>query len=353
MATKAWIVRRHESRFAEGLEQSPTLMVWRGLGSQGPPRSAGRLKPGRGRHGERISAQEPVDSAPMAITGEADTSTQDAVHLASSQRRPDSPRARSRLIWAFAVRDLRARFTATRLGLLWTLIVPLATVLIYSTVFSVIFRAQAPPMGNGEPGVFAVWFFVGLVAWNAFAQATGGAMGSILGMGAMLQKVSIPAYVPVLAAVTTILIEKVLEVSVLLLVLMFFTNVGWTWLTYPLVFVATGLFGAGLGYCLAVAMVYFRDTGQIFGIMLQLWFFLTPIMYPIEMIPEDWNGVPLRALFSFNPMTHFVEISRDLLYDLTLPTLGSVAYGLAWVAVAAAAAFLVHRRFGRDVGEAV
>ncbi|MCU0283624.1 MAG: ABC transporter permease [Candidatus Nanopelagicales bacterium] len=289
----------------------------------------------------------------MASTLETGTSTPEAGLNTFSQRRQDSPRARARLIWAFALRDLRARFTATRLGLLWTLIVPLATVLIYSTVFSVIFRAQAPPMGNGEPGVFAVWFFVGLVAWNVFAQATGGAMGSILGMGAMLQKVSIPAFVPVLASVTTILIEKMLEVSVLLLVLLVFLNVGWTWLLYPLVFVATGVFAAGLGYCLAVAMVHFRDTGQIFGIMLQLWFFLTPIMYPIEMIPEDWNGVPLQSLFALNPMTHFVEISRDLLYDLTLPTLGSVTYALVWMAVALGGAVLVHRRYGRDVSEAI
>ena len=57
----------------------------------------------------------------------------------------------------------KARFTATSLGLVWTLLVPLATVVIYSTVFSTIFRAQAPPMGNGHDGVFAVWFFVGLV----------------------------------------------------------------------------------------------------------------------------------------------------------------------------------------------
>ena len=89
--------------------------------------------------------------------------------------RQTSPRARARLIWAFAVRDLRARFTATSLGLIWALVVPLATVLIYSTVFAVIFRAQAPPMGNGHDGVFAVWFFCGLVTCGTSSRiATGG-----------------------------------------------------------------------------------------------------------------------------------------------------------------------------------
>ena len=262
-------------------------------------------------------------------------------------------RARLRLIWAFAVRDLRARFTATRLGLVWTLIVPLATVIIYSVVFSVIFRGQAPPMGNGHTPVFAVWFFVGLVTWNVFSQSTTGAMGSILGMGSMLQKVAIPAYVPVLSAVTTIVIEKVLEASVMLLSLLIFLNVGWTWLLYPFIFVLTGLFAAGLGYCLAVANVHFRDTGQIFAIVLQMWFFLTPIMYTVDMIPEDYNGIPLRSLLAVNPMTEFVDIARALLYDLTLPPLWSVLYAGLWTALMVGAAVLVHRRFGQDISEAI
>jgi len=269
------------------------------------------------------------------------------------QSRQGSLRSRGRLIWAFAVRDLRARFTATSLGLVWTLIVPLATVIIYSLVFSTIFRAQAPPMGNGHSGVFAAWFFVGLVTWNVFAQSSSGAMGSILGMGPMLQKVAIPAYVPVLSSVLTIVIEKVLEATVMLLVLLVFLNVGWTWLLYPLVFVATGLFAAGLGYCLAVANVYFRDTGQIFGIVLQLWFFLTPIMYTVDMIPETAHGLPLRSLLAVNPITEFVGIARALLYDLTLPPLWAVLYVAAWTIGAVALATLVHRRYGQDISEAI
>ena len=150
------------------------------------------------------------------------------------QARQTSPRARARLIWAFAIRDLRARFTATSLGLLWTLIVPIATVIIYSTVFSVIFRAQAPPMGNGSNGVFAAWFFVGLVVWNVFSQITTGGMGSILAMGPMLQKVFIPSYVPVLASAVTLAVEKLIETGVMLLVLLLLQNVGWTWLSVSL-----------------------------------------------------------------------------------------------------------------------
>ena len=81
----------------------------------------------------------------------------------------------------------------------------------------------------------------------------------------------------------------------MLFFLVAYRNVGWTWLLYPVIFVGTAVFASAYGYILAVAHVHFRDTAQIFGIVMQLWFFLTPIMYPIEMIPEETNGIPLRG----------------------------------------------------------
>jgi len=272
----------------------------------------------------------------------------------SVSRGSDSHSLRSRwpLIWSFAQRDLKARFTVTALGLLWTLLVPLATVLIYSVVFSVIFRAQAPPMGNGQ-SVFAAWFFCGLVTWNVFSQISGSGMGSIVGMGAMLQKVYIPSYVPVISAGVSVGIERLLEAGVMLLVMLVFLNVGWTWLFYPFVLLLLGVFAMSLGYLLAVANVHFRDTGQIFAIVTQMWFFLTPIMYPLDLIPEQWHGLPLRDFFLLNPMTSFVNMSRDLVYGLQLPSALSVAYAAAWTAGALVLALVVFRRYGRDVSEAI
>lgn len=263
-----------------------------------------------------------------------------------------SARARFRLIWSFAQRDLKARFTATSLGLLWTLIVPLATVVIYSVVFSVIFRAQAPAMGNGKT-VFAAWFFCGLVTWNIFSQISNTGMASILNMGAMMQKVYIPSYVPVISSGLSIGIERLLEAGVMLLVMLLFLNIGWTWLLYPFVVAVVAAFAMAVGYMLAVSIVYLRDTGQIFAIFTQLWFFLTPIMYPLDLIPEDWHGIPLRELFYLNPMTSFVNISRDLVYSLQLPSLGAVLYALAWTAAALVGARVVYLRWGQDVSESI
>lgn len=260
--------------------------------------------------------------------------------------------ADARLIWSFAIRDLKARFTATALGLLWTLIVPIATVVIYSIVFSVIFRAQAPPMGNGK-SLFAAWFFCGLVTWNIFSLISSTAMNSILNMGSMMQKVYIPSYVPVISAGISIGIERLLEAGVMLLLMLILLNVGWTWLLYPFIIALVALFAISLGYILAVALVHFRDTGQIYAIVSQMWFFLTPIMYPLDLIPVDYHGIPLQDLFKLNPMTSFVAISRDLVYGLQLPSAASVAYAVAWTLAVMLLARLVYAKWGRDVSEAI
>ena len=261
--------------------------------------------------------------------------------------------ARVRLITTFAVRNLRARYTASNLGLLWALIVPLATVLIYSIVFSAVFRGEPPPMGNGRQGVYALWFFCGLVTWTTFAQGTNSALSSIIGMGPMMQKIYIPAYIPSASATLSVVMEKCLEAFVMLCAMAVYGNVGWTWLLYPFIFAEVAVFAASVGFVLAVAQVHFRDTAHMYSIVVQLMFFLTPVMYPLSRIPEQWNGIPLQSILSLNPLAGFVEISRDLVYSTQLPPLTTVMYGALWTTAVVALAVIVHRRWGRDVNEFV
>ena len=106
--------------------------------------------------------------APRAITLPPLASS---VRGRSTARRGWSIWAYRSLIWNFTQRDLKARYKGTALGWAWSLVVPLATLLIYTLVFSVIFRAEPPDFGNGEPGIFPVWLFGGLIAWNFLAQS--------------------------------------------------------------------------------------------------------------------------------------------------------------------------------------
>lgn len=191
------------------------------------------------------------------------------------------------------------------------------------------------------------------MTWNIFSQIANAGMSSLLNMGAMLQKVYIPSWIPAISSGLSIGIERLLEAGVMLAFMLALLNVGWTWVLYPLVLVVVAVFAMSLGYILSVSIVYLRDTGQIFAIFTQLWFFLTPIMYPLDLIPTEWHGVPLRDLFLLNPMTSFVGMSRSLVYELSLPSLGAVLYSLGWTAATVLAARLVYKRWGRDVSEAI
>lgn len=255
------------------------------------------------------------------------------------------------LIWNFARRDLNARFKGTALGWLWSLVVPLATLMIYSVVFAVIFRATPPAFGSGRQGNFTVWLWAGLIAWSMFANSLNTAIGSLLGAGPLLKKIYFPAYTPVLGSVIAVLIQSAIELGVLLVVLAALGNVSWTWLLVPLWLGLFIVFISSVSIALSVLNVHFRDLAHIIGVAIQLFFYLSPIIYTIQIIPERWRGIPMRQFISANPLTQFIQIFRDLTYGLTPGALHAWAYIIVWTLAMAGIAMLVYRARGRDLSE--
>jgi ABC-type polysaccharide/polyol phosphate export permease len=257
------------------------------------------------------------------------------------------------LIWNFTQRDLKARYKGTFLGWAWSLVVPLATLLIYTLVFSVIFRAEPPDFGNGEPGIFPVWLFGGLIAWTFLAQSIQLGAATLLGNGPLLQKVYFPSHVPVLGAMGAILVQTLIEVAIFAILLLLLGNVGPSWLAFPFWLAIYLVFVASIAVSLSVINVYYRDVQHLIGIALQLVFFLTPIIYPIDLVPADWHGIPLQQLIMLNPVSQFVVAFRELSYGLVVPSLLTWLVLVAWAAVALVLAAFVYRRWGLDVGEAI
>jgi ABC-type polysaccharide/polyol phosphate export permease len=255
------------------------------------------------------------------------------------------------LILNFARRDLKSRFKGTALGWAWSLMLPLASLLIYSLVFSVIFRSQPPPFGNGAPGNFTVWLLAGLVPWSFFIIGINITIPTLLANGPLLQRIYIPAYTPVLGSVTAILVQTMIEFGVLAVVLLLFGNLGPSWLLFPAWIVLFVVFVAAVATMLAILNVYFRDLAHLVSVALQLLFFLTPIIYSITLVPEEWHGIPLRALVELNPLAQFIESLRALVYGLEIPTLATWLSLSAWTIAASAAAWLVYRRRGQDIAE--
>ena len=261
--------------------------------------------------------------------------------------------ANQTLIWNFAQRELKARFKGTALGWIWSLVVPLATLVTYSLVFAVIFRVAPPEFGNGRPGAFPVWLFAGLVPWAFFLVTVTTAIPTLLANGPILQKVYFPSYTPIVGAAIAILVQSLIEFGILALALISFGNIGPTWLLVPAWLALFITFTTAVAVALAIMNVYLRDTAQLVNVALQLLFFLTPILYVASSVPADWNGIPLRAIISFNPLAEFVGTFRSLAYDLQLPSATSALVLVAWTVVALTVSLAVYRRWGQDVGEAI
>lgn len=255
------------------------------------------------------------------------------------------------LIWVLAQRDLQVKYKTTVLGWLWSMLVPIATVVVYTVVFSLIFRAAPPELGNGEPGVFAIWFFIGLIVFTMITTGMTQSAAAMLGIRSLLQKVYFPSYVSTASSVLGLTIQAVIELGVVLAILLVFGMVSWTWLLLPFFVVGLAVFTFAVGLMVAIANAHLRDIAQMLPVITRLLFFASPIIYTMEMVPERLGIVPIRTLIELNPVTTWITIARDLLYSTSVPSLATVAYAATWTAAVAGLAVLVYRRWGQDIGE--
>jgi ABC-2 type transport system permease protein len=249
------------------------------------------------------------------------------------------------LIYNLAQRELRSRYKKSILGWAWSLINPASTLLIFSFVFGVIFNSQAPVMGNGSTTSFALFLFCGLVVWNFFSGTLNGSISQLQAAGPLLNKVYFPPACPPIANMFTVLLQALIEGTILAVIMIILGNVGWTMLLFPVVLACTALFGLGLGLVAAVYNVYLRDVGYLVGIGMNILFYATPIVYSLEQVPEEKFGIPMRRLIELNPLTRIVQLSREAFYVLTWPSAAFVAtIFLGCLAVFVLGAVLFHHK---------
>jgi ABC-2 type transport system permease protein len=199
----------------------------------------------------------------------------------------------------------------------------------------------------------------GLLAWNFLSSAMTSSMSAVVGNANLVKKVYFPRWLLVAAAVLAVDVTFLTELLVLSAVLLLFGAFVVPWLPVVLVLVILlTVFATGLGLALSVANVYFRDTQHFIGIFLQIWFYLTPILYPIEYVEEqqlrlaaEGTDIPLVTLFKLNPMEHFVSAFRAALYDNRLPTLTDFGVCVASAAVAILLGSYVFARYQGRLAE--
>ncbi len=229
------------------------------------------------------------------------------------------------------LRELRGKYKRSVLGWTWSLLNPLATMAIFTIVFQFFLRIDVPP---GEPSgldSFAFYLLIGLLPWNFLSNALNGSMGALVGNANLIKKVYFPREVLVGATVVSWVVSLLIEMAVLAVALLIVGNFVIPWLVPILLLIAIQtVFVMGVGLALSVLNVYYRDVQHLLSILLQLWFYATPIVYPMTLVPRtaDVFGyeLPVRTLYGLNPMVRFVEAYRDCLYDLRFPPAADLAF---------------------------
>lgn len=255
------------------------------------------------------------------------------------------------LIGNFANREIKGKYKGSLLGSAWSLLNPIATLAIYSLVFGFIIRFPTPVAGNGSLTNFTVYLFTALVVWNFFASVTTSSMGALVSAGPLLRKIYFPPFAPVIGSAAAVLNQTAIEFGLLLVVFLAVLNIGWTVLLLPVLLVLLAAFSLGIGLILAIANARFRDVNYIYGVVMSLLFYLSPIIYPITIVTKLYARHPWLRLYEYNPMTAFVEAFRSILWHLQFPGWGRLGYLAAVSLLVLALGWVVFQRKSADISE--
>jgi lipopolysaccharide transport system permease protein len=244
------------------------------------------------------------------------------------------------LIKNLVISDLKVKYANSILGFAWSMLNPLMMLLVLYFVFSNVFT-------NEEN--FVVYILIGLLAWRFFSIGTNSALNSIVGKPSLVTKIYIPRQILTLSSVLSGLISSTLEFLVLIpLLVIFGDGLKWTVLLFPIVQVLFFLVIYGLSLMLASMYVYFRDLNQIWDVLLQLGMFLSPIVYPLSIIPEQY-----RSIYLLNPITCVINMYRDIFLYGNIPQIYDIAIVVVSIGVLLSAGTLTFNKLSRRFAEEV
>ena len=232
------------------------------------------------------------------------------------------------LIAALVRREVVGRYKGSVIGLLWSFVNPVLMLIVYTFVFSVVFKARWTADSESKTE-FAMVLFTGLIVFNVFAECVNRAPGLILANVTYVKKVVFPLEILPLVALGSALFHTCASLVVwLVFYLVFFGVPHWTIVLLPLMFLPLLLITLGLSWFLASLGTYVRDVGQAVGIIVSVLMFLSPIFYPISALPDA-----ARQLLALNPLSPAIEHVRGVLVWGVLPDwIGFASYlGLSLV----------------------
>jgi lipopolysaccharide transport system permease protein len=256
-----------------------------------------------------------------------------------------------RALWAYrgfilgsVMREFQLKYRNSLLGAAWTVLNPLAMIIVYTVIFAEVMRAKLPGVDNNFG--YSIYLCAGVLTWGLFAEIVGRAQNVFIDNANLIKKLSFPRLcLPVIIILSSMLNFAIVFAlfSAFLLITGNFPGTVFV-ACFPLLMLLI-LFSIGLGITLGVLNVFFRDVGQFFGIFLTFWFWFTPIVYPVSILDES-----LRDMFAWNPMSNLMESFQQILVAGQWPLWESL-----WLITLLAVFFCIAGLvlFRRHVGEMV
>jgi lipopolysaccharide transport system permease protein len=242
-------------------------------------------------------------------------------------------------------RDFQSRYRNSMLGATWAVINPLAMIVVYTVIFSQIMRARLPGVESGFG--YGIYLCAGVLTWGLFAEITSRAQAVFLDNSNLIKKISFPRICLPFILVINAGLNFAIVFSLFLGFLVLSGNFpGIVALAALPVLAIQIAFSIGLGITLGVLNVFFRDVGQLFLVVLQFWFWLTPIVYPISIIPEE-----ARPLIRWNPMSSLISAYQEIFAYGRWPQWEPLLYPLALAVLLCAAAMHLFRKHSGEIAD--
>lgn len=213
------------------------------------------------------------------------------------------------LVVELVMRDIKKKYRRSILGYLWSMLNPLLTMLITAMVFSNLFRFQ---IDN-----FALYLLTGQLIFTFYSEATSFAMGSILENGSLIKKVYVPKYLFPISRVSSSAVNLLFSLPAMLAIMLYTDHeITITLVACIVPLILLYFFCIGIGLFISALAVYFRDIFHLYGVLITVLNYATPIFYPVNIIPEEYKFV-----VEYNPLYYFLSAFREVAYNNTLPSI--------------------------------
>jgi len=223
------------------------------------------------------------------------------------------------LLFALTTKELKTRYKSAVLGFLWAFLNPLLQMAVLSVVFMFIVRI---PVQN-----YSLFLFCGLLPWTFFSQSLISGTGSLIANRDLIKKAAFPREILPFSVIFSNLINLILSLVILLPAILIFANISWLLIFLPFAILLHVIFTIGIVLIASSLDIYYRDVSFIIQALTMAWFYLTPVIYPLSMVPQRFV-----EFYSVNPMVGIISLYRFVLLGGDSPTFFALAASLTWTA---------------------